>query len=176
MENLRGRCLMATPQVKDPHFVQSVVLIYEQTAKGIAGVVLNKKSQFNTRDVAERHGYTLTTASDPIYSGGPVNPNAILMLHTSEWHSSNTMLVNSDLAVSSDDIMMMRYLNGDQPKNLRFFSGSAVWSVPQLKNEIKNNHWLTCDLTVAQLFSYNSSNQWQLALESAARSAVDTFM
>lgn len=167
---------MATPKVRDPHFAQSVVLIYEQTSKGIAGVVLNKKGKYNTRDIAEKHGYTLTTASDPLYAGGPVNPNAVLMLHTTDWRSSNTMMITEQLAVSSDDIMMMRYLNGDQPKNLRFFSGSAVWSPPQLNNEINNNHWLTCDLTLGEIFSYNSSNQWQLALESAARTAIDSFM
>ena len=176
MQRLVGRCLMSTPQIEDPLFGQSVVLVYEQQDKGIAGLVLNKKGIHTTAEIARKHGYTLSGLPDPIYVGGPVNPNAIIMLHTTDWSSSNTMHINKDLAVSSDNLMMQRYLNGDQPKGLRFFSGCAVWTEPQLRNEMNNHYWMVSDLTVHQVFDYNAASQWQLALENAAKSAVDSYM
>ena len=42
MEFLKGKLLIAAPQLSDPNFAQTVVLMIEHDQKGAFGVVLNR--------------------------------------------------------------------------------------------------------------------------------------
>ena len=44
MESLRGKLLIASPAIVDPHFRQTVVLLAEHTDEGAMGVVLNREA------------------------------------------------------------------------------------------------------------------------------------
>src|SRR3954447_25019628 len=41
-ESLRGKLILASPALRDPNFVRSVVLIAEHTDEGAMGLVLNR--------------------------------------------------------------------------------------------------------------------------------------
>ena len=79
MEPQRGSLLVATPQLEDPNFRRSVVLMIEHGFEGSLGVVLNRPSTTSLDGVLP--GWALTTGSPSrIFSGGPVQPDALLAL------------------------------------------------------------------------------------------------
>ena len=41
-DSLRGKLILASPVLKDPNFVRSVILIAEHTDEGAMGLVLNR--------------------------------------------------------------------------------------------------------------------------------------
>ena len=51
MKSFRGKLLLATPELVDPNFNRSVVLIIEHTNDGAIGVVLNRRTELNSIEV-----------------------------------------------------------------------------------------------------------------------------
>ena len=93
MENYVAKCLVARPSVQDPFFKNSVVFVFEQNDIQTTGVVVNRKSNFNTQDLLAKVGAAVPKGVEPVYAGGPVSKNSIIMLHTKEWHSTSTFRV-----------------------------------------------------------------------------------
>lgn len=176
--NLTGKCLVARPVIQDPFFKRGVVYIYEHTPKGVAGVVINKRKQrLTTEDIFANRGYENTfQAPQPVYCGGPVNEKAIIMLHSTGWTSSNTMVVDKKISVTSDDLMIYKYLNGDMPKGFRWISGVAVWHPQQIKVELQMNNWLVTTLRPHFLFDYDGRDQWDKAIEHSAKETIDKYI
>ena len=78
------------------------------------GLVLNDLSNHDLRKLMEHHGVEWPIDST-VYIGGPVNNGALVMLHTDEWYSSNTMSVDKTFAVSSDGFMLEKLEDGNAP-------------------------------------------------------------
>ena len=92
LDTFKGKLLVAKPNVmKDPHFAKSVVYIYEQTEKVCIGLILNKPSYMNVGDIQTMRGALNSGASGHLYRGGPVSEQSLLLLHTNEWNSTNTI-------------------------------------------------------------------------------------
>lgn len=176
LKQLTGKCLVAAPSVTGGMFERSVVLIYEQSSSGVAGIILNHKSNFTTHDLAESKGYNAVAPVETIYTGGPVNRNAVFMLHDSGWYSRNTMTINQHLSLSSDDIMIHKYLQGNTPRLYRFCAGAAVWSAAQLSSEFDRGSWLQAELSMDQIFNYNGLTQWDMSVECAVKSTIDMYI
>lgn len=173
--DLRGRCLIARPSITDPFFKKSVVLIYEHTASATVGLVVNKPiTQLSMKDILLNRGYE-STITDPLHAGGPMNERAISMLHNSNWYSSNTMPVTDQISISSDDLMIYKFVNGDIPDGYRFFLGSAIWHPQQIAQEISANHWLISDLSERDIFNYDGRELWDRAIEANARETIERF-
>jgi len=174
--NLTGKCLIARPTLTDSFFKHSVVFVYEHSTRGVMGIVLNKRTTANTKMLMENKGFDSSVPSEPLYAGGPVNERAVVMLHSADWGSGNTMNVNKRFSVTSDDIMLFKYSQGDTPRYYRFFTGSSVWHTAQIKQEMARNNWLTSDLNLDTIFDTDSRELWDIAVEQAATETMDKFI
>jgi len=174
--NLTGKCLIARPTLIDPFFKQSVVFIYEHSSRGVVGVILNKKLNVSTRVLCENKGFVGNVPEEPLYTGGPVNERALVMLHSNDWGSGNTMRVNKNFSVTSDDIMLFKYTQGDTPRYYRFFAGASVWHPQQIKHEMARNSWLVSELDMQTVFEADSRNLWDTAVEQTATETMDKFI
>jgi len=173
--NLKGKFLIARPTVKDPYFKRSVVFVYEHNPQSVIGLIINKKSPNNTvNDIMRNKGYN-DIAETPLFVGGPMNQAAVCLLHTPEFASSNTLAVDHRFSVSSDDLMMYKFVNGDIPDGHRFIIGSAMWYPGQMNAELKANHWLISELTAHDVFDYEGREMWDRAVEKNAQQTIDKF-
>src|ERR1700693_327860 len=78
-ESLAGQLLLASPALRDPNFVRTVVLVSVHSAEGAMGVVLNRPSAVTVGEAVpqlEQAG----AEQEPIYVGGPVQPSSIVFL------------------------------------------------------------------------------------------------
>ncbi len=174
--DLLGKVLVARPAIIEPMFAKSVVYIYEHSAKGTAGLILNKKLATNTQDLCRSRGFDANVPAEPVYSGGPVNTRGIVLFHSADWRASNTMTVNKQCSVTSDDMMLFKYTNGDTPRYYRFFAGMSIWHPQQILQEIKRNHWLITQLDIIQMFENDHRNLWDIAVERTAQETIDKFI
>ena len=136
--DLVGKCLVARPNIIDPFFKRSVVFIYEHSKGGTMGFVINKrKPDIMLRDLLNDRGFD-TAQNDPVYNGGPVNPRAVCMVHSTGWQSSNTMIINDQISVTSDDLMIYKFVNGDirDEKCLKRIFFSFVFNFSCIKSDI----------------------------------------
>jgi putative transcriptional regulator len=175
--DLVGKCLIARPSIVDPFFKRSVVYIYEQNMQGVAGLVINKrKGSFTTTEIMLNRGFDPLDPAETVYAGGPVNETAVILLHTNEWSSSNTLQVDKHLSVSSDDLMFFKITNGDKPNGYKFCCGVAAWHPKQIVTEIKANHWLISELNTHQIFDVDGRQLWDEAVETNAKQTIDKFI
>lgn len=175
--NLTGKCLIARPDINDALFKRSVIYIYEHTEQGTAGLILNKRRKdLSAVDVFLNRGFAPVDQSIPVYHGGPVNEKAVVLLHTNEWQSSNTMAVDNQLSVTSDDLMFYKFNNGNVPNGYKFCTGVAVWHPQQIVAEINCNHWLTNQLSLSTILDYEGRELWDRAVTLAAKHTIDRYI
>ena len=167
--SLQGKLLVAHPRLQEKPFSRSVVLVTEDHANGSVGLILNKPTEFSLRQIMESKGYDCL-ADKTVYLGGPVNSSALVMIHSDNWYSSNTMVVKSGISISSDTLMIEKMAMGDFPHQWRFVCGISGWSPGQLNSEIKGTNgrepgWLVCDANEDIIHKWDGEKQWRKALE-----------
>ena len=76
----RGMFLVATPQLTDPNFRQTVVLICEHGSGGSLGLVVNRRTDQHITEVLPK-ATGLHEKAGFVYTGGPVQKDSLLILH-----------------------------------------------------------------------------------------------
>src|SRR4030081_3318255 len=79
MESLRGKLLVSSPSLLDPNFLKTGVLVAHHDEEGSMGLVLSRPSDVAAVDaVPLLEG--LPGSDDPVFVGGPVQPEAFMVL------------------------------------------------------------------------------------------------
>ncbi len=166
-----GQLLIAHPNMpKRSLFAGSVILITENSSRGTTGLIVNKTSGHKA-DVLLKDQAALEPNIE-VYTGGPVNPGALIMLHSDEWYGSNTMQIPGGFAITSDMVMVQKLADGNTPDFWRLCVGMSGWMPGQLENEIRDETWLTCEPEPSIIFEYTGRAQWRKALDLCATQAV----
>lgn len=170
-----GTLLVASPSIASDYFQKTVILISERTDRGIFGYVLNKKTIAEVRTAVGQHGLDWPW-QDFMYEAGPVNRTSMLMIHTPEWYSSNTLRINDHVSISSDKFMFEKMTNMDIPINRKFVFGQSAWLEGQLEREISlQKSWLTTPATYDILWESDGETQWHRAIDHCAKLAVEQY-
>jgi len=165
-DSFKNHFLISMPHLDDPHFEHTVVYLCEHTPEGAIGLVINRPSNIDFSELAEHLKMTITAptlASDPIYHGGPVEPEKGFILHTSEKAWSNTLKVNDEVSLSASLEALEDIARGQGPEAYRITLGCAGWEAGQLEKEIANNDWLVCEADLDVLFHTPSDMQFTAA-------------
>lgn len=164
-----GSLLIAHPLMKPNLFAKSVVVMIETHKPLYKGLIVNKKGPYVVKDVIEECADSISESS-PLYKGGPVNPSALIMLHTNDWYSLNTMQLGKEIAISSDSTMVEKLSVNNTPFNYKIIAGISQWSELQLRNELSlaDNHgpyWLLLEnYNINLLFDTDPDNIWEMAI------------
>ena len=162
MNSLKNKLLVAMPNMADPYFSESVVLIYEDNSGGVLGLIINRPiSQMKVVGAGLKNKFfkDLISESEKIYFGGPVMLHEACLL--SENNNSNILFdISEKIKLSNDLDLIQKILFDDKaPKNTKLLFGHAAWDKDQLKNEIKRGDWLV-DHSIAQIFTMNPKLIW----------------
>ena len=79
MEFLQGKLLVASPALHDPNFRKTVVLVAHHDQDGAMGLVLSRPSDVSAAAAAPALD-GLPGSADPVFVGGPVQPEALIVL------------------------------------------------------------------------------------------------
>ncbi|VAX37239.1 UPF0301 protein YqgE [hydrothermal vent metagenome] len=169
-QSLRGQFLIAGRQLRDPHFYKSVVLIIEHNNEGAMGLVVNRPSTVNVSHALSGH-LDLPETDDVVFSGGPVEPAALFILHNAAQYDPEEIAVISDVYIGSSPDVFERILRegatGNQPElSYRIFSGCAGWGGGQLEGEMERGDWLTHVASSESLFQEDVYSIWDNELQS----------
>ena len=174
-----GKLLVATPNLRtDPNFHRTVIYIYDEGPDIVAGLTLNRPSTKKVSDIFASSQEPYSGAyTETLYRGGPVSEQSLLMMHTDDWQSQNTMQIGNQLCLSSDKFMFEKMQTGNLPNAHRFFYGISSWHPVQLENEIqKHKSWLTTDASYSIVFNYEGEDQWNKALEHTSKNLFDQYI
>ena len=79
MDSLSGHLLIASPAILDPNFRRTVVFITAHTEDGAVGLILNRPSETTVGEAVPQLA-SVISGEEPVFVGGPVNPNGVAML------------------------------------------------------------------------------------------------
>ncbi|MCE2391360.1 MAG: YqgE/AlgH family protein [Proteobacteria bacterium] len=160
--------LLAMPQLLDPNFARSVVLMIEHGEDHSFGLVVNRTTEFRASDVLESMGiHWGADAGEVVWSGGPVMPNSGWLLHDDLARAENegTYPLTGELALSTSPEELRAVVEAPTG-SLRFLMGYAGWGAGQLEGELAQGAWLVADATRRLVFETEPERMWQAALES----------
>jgi putative transcriptional regulator len=138
MDSLEGKLLIASPALLDPNFKRTVVLVTEHTDEGAAGLVINRPSESVVSDLVPQLE-PLVEDGEQVWVGGPVQPNAVLVL--GEFVDPDEAAVPLFGALGFPSL--------DDPEDVlpvttrrRVFAGYAGWGAGQLEDELERDDWI----------------------------------
>ncbi len=160
MESVRGQLLIAGPTLLDPNFHRTVVLMVEHSPEGALGLVLNRPSESNVREVVSELEEVLT-ADSPVFVGGPVQPGGLIVLARFPEPEAAALVSFADVGILQADVPL------DDPPDLlaaRAFAGHAGWGPGQLDDELERGDWILEPATVDDAFTEDPHELWSAVL------------
>lgn len=163
--------LVAMPQVLDPFFNRSVVLLLEHKEEGSFGFILNHATEFTLREVLEGLEVPWGGPEDtPAWLGGPVQPNLGTALfgdgYTTPREQAEAVIPLTDGLYLSQDVRVLGTLAETPPERFKLMIGYAGWGPGQLEQELERNDWLIAPLDLPSMFDRDAGGMWARALRS----------
>jgi len=154
-----GKLLVANPEMRDPNFYRTVVLLFEHGEDGAFGTVLNRP----TEELVAEHvpGWRDKLADPPVvFVGGPVrNEIAVGVAEWPDapetWSSLFGDIGFVDLTDPPDPVY--------SPQRVRVYSGYSGWDAGQLEVELAVDSWFIIDPVVDDIFGA-PDNLWARVL------------
>ncbi len=170
---LAGKLLIAMPNMTDPRFEKSVVLMVSHDARHAMGVVVNKPlADVELGDLLEQLSIDPRDGAggEAVYYGGPVQSDRGLVIHSLDYRSPQTMALGPDIGVTASKEILVDIggLSAAKKPPARYMLaiGHAGWGAGQLENEIAVNAWCHSDADPALIFGGDCSDLWKAALKS----------
>jgi putative transcriptional regulator len=161
--SLAGQFLVAAPEMGDPRFEQTVILIVEDDATGALGVVVNRpvgeQPLANLLDAVGEKSAGVT-GSVRVFSGGPVQPEVGFVVHSAEYKRAQTIAVNDRLSVTSSVAILRDIAGKTGPAKILVAFGYAGWGPQQLDKEIESGAWATAEADPALVFEADRDTLW----------------
>jgi putative transcriptional regulator len=163
--------LMAMPQVLDPFFHRSVVLLLHHEDEGSFGFIVNRPTGIKVAEILKGMDVGWEGGEEAVaYFGGPVQPQLGTVLFSplldgeSDPEDTATEIVPG-LALTQH-IGDLSRLAEAPPDQFRLLLGYAGWGEGQLMEEILRNDWLTAPVSSDLIFAPDPERIWDAALRS----------
>ena len=160
-ESLTGQLLLASPALRDTNFARTVVLIGAHSQEGAMGVVLNRPSAVSVGEAVPQ----LEAAVDerePVYLGGPVQPDSLVLLAEFLDPSPAGLLVLGRIGFPAPDADIGEL--ADATARGRVFAGYAGWGEGQLEAELEQGDWIVHAAQPEDVFSEDPEELWSHVL------------
>jgi putative transcriptional regulator len=161
-DDLAPGLLIAVPQLEDPNFARSVVLLIEHSPAGAMGIVFNRPSDIPLLDIGKEQGFPVHPEAGRAYIGGPVSPERGFLLHRRPDMPDSVKVHDGVwLSVSTDSLKPL--LEGD-PGIYRLCLGYSGWGPGQLEKEMIVGGWLTGKASAERIFETPTDKVWDAAI------------
>jgi putative transcriptional regulator len=169
-DSLAPALLVAMPQLLDPNFRRSVILVVHHDGEGAFGLVLSRDSDVPADELCSSVG--LAWGGNPqrrVGWGGPVQPN------------TGWVLVGEDPVLAADDplddvteiaeglhfagsLATLKRVAAAPPAELRLFLGYAGWGPSQLEDELAQGSWILAPVSRDLVFGVAPGALWERVL------------
>ena len=174
--NLTHHFLIAMPGLEDESFSRSVVYVCEHSERGALGLIINKPSDINVKNLFDKVDLSLRREDlrkDPVFHGGPVQTERGFVLHepmlmdkmeTDESAYAATMAIPGGLEMTTSKDVLEALSTGAGPRRVLITLGYSSWGEGQLESELAENAWLTVAADLSVIFDTPVSERYDGAL------------
>jgi putative transcriptional regulator len=156
--------LVSMPQMIDPNFSKTVVLLAEYGAHGAFGLVLNRRM--------DEPAMSIVTADEPLdihpklhlYTGGPVEPTRAWILTARPDLDIEALELMPGVYLSASSTLVRRTLEAAPDPGVRMVVGYAGWGAGQLDVELAQGAWLMAPVQPDLIFDIAFDVMWETAI------------
>jgi putative transcriptional regulator len=166
MSSLAPALLLSMPQMLDPNFVRTVILLCKHNDEGAFGLVMNRPLVTTGRIVVNLDPPVSTERELEVWIGGPVEPESSWMLvgGRSEEAEPFGVPITESLSLSTSPELLRRLLEPSPPRDTRLIVGYSGWGPGQLESELEESAWLLSDVDGDLLFKTPADQMWERAI------------
>ncbi len=168
--DVAGNFLIAVPQLDDPNFQRSVILLCEHTKDGAFGLIINKILMNSFKPLLSAFDLEKSNVDLPIYYGGPVRPEQGYVIYSPFDKKYGTIRISKSLAVTASKDILHDIANGKGPASYMLTLGFSGWAPEQLEEELMTDSWLVAPINYDIVFKMPPADRWK---EAAALIGVD---
>jgi putative transcriptional regulator len=171
MESLEGHLLVACPQLADPNFARSLVLMIQHNQEGAFGLVVNHPIAKTIQELWREVGSAPCHSRQPVYVGGPV-PGPLMALHDRPKLAEMEVVPGVFFAAKKqhlDELVM-----SEEPA-YKLFVGHAGWGAGQLENEIHQGAWRSLAAAAEHVFS-TADTLWEVIFRELGHSLLKSML
>lgn len=156
--------LVSMPQMIDPNFSKTVILLAEYGAHGAFGLVLNRRMN--------EPAQAIITADEPIsihpkmhlFTGGPVEPTRAWILTAKPELDPEALEVMPGVYLSASSALVRETLATAPDPGVRMVVGYAGWGAGQLDTELAESSWLMAPVDSDLIFSTPVDDMWEAVI------------
>jgi putative transcriptional regulator len=159
--------LLSMPQLTDPNFSRTVVLLCKHNAEGAFGLVVNRPLITTGRVVVNLDPPVETDRELQVWVGGPVEPQSSWMLVGADPELDEPApghRITSGLTLSASPDLLRRLLDPNPPPRTRLIVGYSGWGPGQLEAELAESAWLMSDVDSDLIFDTPPERMWEAAI------------
>ena len=167
-----GQLLISMPNLIDPFFQKTVILICEFSEKAIMGLIINKPIQnIKVSNVLKNIQLNVNNkfVDQDVFIGGPVHTGQGFILHSNECKYDDSKTINKNLKLTTSLKILEDISNNKSPEFYKIFFGCSVWGYKQFNNEMLENSWHLMNTKNEIIFQNKKINKiWEMCIEKSA--------
>jgi putative transcriptional regulator len=173
-----GALLAAWPDMLDPNFAKSVLLVCRHSADGAYGLVLNRELGLTVGRLLPEHP-VLGHLSSSVWLGGPVDHQRLQFVHMLPGRIRGGLEICTGVWLGGEldalGEVLAKYERGDvAAPPVRLFLGYAGWGAGQLDGELATGSWMPGALDSSFLFGEGGEADWERFLATMGREGDHT--
>jgi putative transcriptional regulator len=169
---LTGQFLIASPDMGDPRFRETVIALLRHGPDGAFGLVINRPlSERPLTDLLDAIGEKGVNAEGRVrlFAGGPVQMEMGFVLHGPDYRGPATLEVVAGVALTANTEIFRDIATGKGPQKSLIAFGYAGWGPGQLEGEMARKAWFTAPIDPKLVFDEDRDRVWELAMERRTR-------
>jgi putative transcriptional regulator len=153
---LSGHLLLSNANLFDPNFRRTVVLIGHHDDEGAVGVVLNRPFDVTVGDAVPPLA-GLVPVDEPLFQGGPVQPEAAVVVADFVDPSKAGVIAFGTIGFLAEEADVSEV---GVMRRARVFAGYSGWGPGQLESELEEDAWLVTPATPEDVFLDDPDRLW----------------
>jgi putative transcriptional regulator len=167
MTSLAPSLLLSMPQLLDPNFSRTVVLLCKHSEDGAFGLVVNRPLTTTGRVVVDLDPPVSVDRELKVWVGGPVEPQRSWMLASGDIVQAADfagMAITDGLSLTTSPQLLRRMLEPEPPATARLVVGYSGWGPGQLEAELEASAWLIGEVDADLIFNTPAEQMWEAAI------------
>jgi len=156
--------LVSMPQMVDPNFSRSVILLAEYGANGAFGLILNRQMAEPAMEVVRAEPPLPIRPDVHLFVGGPVEPTRAWVLLADKNLDGDAMEVSDGVYLSASPELIRHTLSSAPDPAVHIVVGYAGWAAGQLDVELAESSWLMAPVQPDLIFATPLASMWETAI------------
>jgi putative transcriptional regulator len=156
--------LVSMPQMADPNFSKTVILLAEYGVHGAFGLVVNRRMDAPAKKVVTSDQPLTIHPKVHLYTGGPVEPTRAWILTSSREFDAEALEVLPGVYLSASPALVRQTLESAPDPSVRMVVGYSGWGAGQLDVELAESSWLLAPVEADLIFSTPIDRMWETAI------------